>query len=736
MLGWLAALVIPLLIHLWSRRNYRETSWAAMEYLLAAAKRQSRRILFRQWLLLAVRMALIALVVLAVAEPYLQRAGIAPAVNGNTHRMLVLDGSYSMAYRPTDKTRFERAKELARQIVQESPQGDAFTLVVLSSPPRVVVAAPALDPAEIVREIDNLWLPQTTADLPATIAAIRRVVEDAQRENPRLSRHEVYFLTDMQRVTWAPKLSEAATTEFLEQTQALADAAMLYLIDLGQPAAENLAVTRLQAADSLLTVGREVQLEAEIKNFGRQSHKRQSVELLIDGRRVEHKDVALEPNGVASARFAYRFDAPADHAIEVRAEGDALEVDNHRYLAAPVRPSIRVLCVEGRPSGRSFRGAADYLAVALSPQSQKTGPGVIQAEVAPESALLDRNLAAYDCLFLCNVAQLTASEAHTLDAYLQNGGSLVFWLGDRVQADRYNDELGDGMGSLPGDKPHGRNGPSTENADSRSAVRRILPATIGPLADRAQFRLDPLAYRHPIVQPFRGPGEASLLTTPVFKYFKLTLPKPSRARTVLALGNGDPLIVEEAMRRGRVVLAATSAEPSWTGLPLWPSFVPLVQEIVAYCVRGRLEQRNLIVGDPIDVSTSVPEAEPPSIRTPDGRTHPAQRLVDGGASSLGYAQTWQSGVYQVKFGPPANRDELFAVNVNTVESDLTQIDAEQLRTEVWPGVPFVHQTSWRDLGATAPGSPIARGGRLHVDLLYAVLGLLLLDTFLAWRMGR
>ena len=40
MLGWLAAAAAPILIHLWSRRKYREMSWAAMEYLVAAAKRQ------------------------------------------------------------------------------------------------------------------------------------------------------------------------------------------------------------------------------------------------------------------------------------------------------------------------------------------------------------------------------------------------------------------------------------------------------------------------------------------------------------------------------------------------------------------------------------------------------------------------------------------------------------------------------------------------------------------------
>lgn len=712
MLGWLAVAAVPILIHLWSRRKYREMSWAAMEYLLAAVQHQSRRLRFEQWLLLAIRTALVVLIVLAVAEPYAERSGFAVTSNGHTHRLLVLDGSYSMGYQPTDKTRFERAKELARQIVEESPQGDGFTLVLMSSPPRVVVGTPALEPNEIVQEIDNLRLQHTSADLPATIAAIRQVVESVGRENPRLAQHEVYFLTDLQRITWAPKLPDAAAAEFQRQTADLSQSATLFLIDLGQPQAENLAVTNLRALDPVITVDRPVQLEVELQNFGHQPRNRQPVELLVDRRRIDQKLVDVAAEGVASVQFSHQFESADDHAVEIRAVGDALDVDNHRFLAVPVRQAIRALCINGRPSGTPFHGATDYLAVALAPQDVHA---LVQAEVAPESALLDRNLGGYDCVFFCNVAQFTASEASVLDAYLQGGGSLVFFLGDQVLPDRYNSELG-GAGE---------------------GGSHILPAEIGALDDKPQVRLDPLGYRHPILHPFRGRGEASLLTTPVLKHFKLTIPDDSAAKTVLALANGDPLVVEEPIHRGRVVLVATSAEPSWNAMPLWPSFVPLVQEIVAWCAGGRLKQQNLMVGEPLDAPIAASAAEAPlSVLGPDGRSHRAQLHTAGDYSALSYADTTQSGIYVAQCGPPLDRKEIFAVNLDTVESDLTQIDPEELRNDVWPGIPFVHQTSWEDLGSTGPGVPLRRGSRLHVSLLYAVLALLFLETFVAWKTGH
>jgi hypothetical protein len=714
MLAWLAAAAVPVVIHLWSRRKHREQSWAAMEYLLAAMKRQRRRIRLEQWLLLLLRTVLVVLIVAAVAEPYVERAGFAAAIRGNTHHMLVLDGSYSMGYQPTDRTRFERAKELARQMISRSPQGDAFTLVLMASPPRAVVATPTLEAAEIIREIDNLRLSHTPADLPATLRLVRQIVDEAGREQTRLVRHEVYFLTDLQRGTWAPKLATGATSEFLRQSDELAASAVLSIVDVGQPSAENLAVTSLRITDGLLSIGRRVALKVEIKNFGHQAKQRQPLELMVDGRRIERQELDVAAGALAARTFTYRFATPGDHRIEARAAGDGLEVDNHRFLAVTVRLAARVLCIEGRPAGRPFRGSADYVAAALATSHDASND--IQVERASEMALMDRNLDGYDCLFLCNVAQFTAGEASVLGSYLRRGGSLVFFLGDQVSAESYNRELG---GSGAGGEKR----------------LRILPANIGRQIDRPQFRLDPLGYRHALLRPFREGGETSLLTTPVFKYYQLLPSDDPRMETVVGFIGGDPLVVESAAQRGRVLMVATSAEPSWSGLPFWPSFVPLVQEMVSYGVLARVEQRNLMAGMPLKTSTTATAPGPVRVRTPDGETYPARVSGSGDQATISYADTSQSGIYTLRPEPPGEPRDTFAVNVDTRESDLEQVSLEELRNEVWPGIPFEHQTSWQELGVNSEAGSAGHYSRLPIAVLYVVLGLLFVETFVGWKMA-
>src|SRR5690606_20872515 len=139
-----------------------------------------------------------------------------------------------------------------------------------------------------------------------------------------------------------------------------------------------------------------------------------------------------------------------------------------------VKPHLRVLCVSGN------QGATYYLVNALDPD--RSDRSLVQAQVVPESALSEVDLETFDCVFISNVAQFTASEARLLESYLKRGGGLVFFLGDRVLAERYNREL----------------------AGQDEGRPRVLPVRLGEIAPESQYRFDPLDYRHPIVRAFRG----------------------------------------------------------------------------------------------------------------------------------------------------------------------------------------------------------------------------------------
>jgi hypothetical protein len=227
----------------------------------------------------------------------------------------------------------------------------------------------------------------------------------------------------------------------------------------------------------LATLAAEAVFQAEIQSFADQEMPRQSVELLIDGVRLAEQQVDVPPRGRASVSFSYRFEAAAEHVAQVRLADDQLPLDNQRWLSVPVRESIRVLCVYGRP------GETRHIALALSPE-RSDRPAVRVAE-AGESVILESDRAEYDCVVLSNIGRFSRDEASVLAQYVRSGGGLIVFLGDQAQLDSYNQELG---GERSGE--------------------RVLPARLLALSEEAKYGFDPLEY-YPIVGPFRGSTRAA-----------------------------------------------------------------------------------------------------------------------------------------------------------------------------------------------------------------------------------
>src|SRR5579864_7940348 len=88
-----ALISLPIIIHLINRMRFKRVRWAAMEFLLKSQKRNRRRLIIEQLILLALRCLLVLLAVLLVSR-YL---GFSFAMfEQNTVHVVLLDNTLSM----------------------------------------------------------------------------------------------------------------------------------------------------------------------------------------------------------------------------------------------------------------------------------------------------------------------------------------------------------------------------------------------------------------------------------------------------------------------------------------------------------------------------------------------------------------------------------------------------------------------------------------------------------------
>jgi hypothetical protein len=715
----IAATSLPILIHLLNRRKYREMRWAAMRFLIAALRKNQRRVKVEQWLLLAIRTLVILLVVSAMAKPFLESLGALPLLPGQkTHRVLALDGSLSMGYESGGATHFERAKALGAQLIRDARLGDALSIVLMGDPPRIIVgeASPSSNQQAVLKELEAITLPHGGTDLVASFEAIDRALEASP-----IPRKEVIFVTDLQAASWRRGTD---SLDALRRAVAKLETrrASSTVIDLGKDGGENRAVTDLRLDAPVVTVGGPApKLVATVRNFGPGSVPELKARLLIDGQ-LGPEQSALDVSAGAEATFAFSpsFATPGDHLVEVRINDDPLLLDNRRRLAVPVREFLNVLLVDGHFKTEAFQAETDYLAQALNPEAKSSGsPSVIHTEVASESQLGTRELANFDAVILCNIAQFTPAEVTTLDAYLKQGGGVVIFGGDQVVPDNYNDLLfAGGKGILPA----------------------RIAGTIGDAQNhRSAFDFDARDFKHPIVNIFYGAAAnviAGLTGAKTWQYHKLALPEDagSRAKVALWFSSGDPAIIEAPRFRGTVVQVATSADAGWTTWPLHQSFPPVMEQVVFQAASGRLSERNVRVGQPFDQALPASAAGATvEITRPDDVRQPSKLKPLGDVSLFHYEDTELSGAYRAKFGPPVGVESIFAANPDPIESDPLKLDRSGL-TEAVPGWKFTLLTNWKDL--TGNATSVGRHGELHRPLLYALLVLLIVESCLAWRFGH
>ncbi|MEE8116273.1 MAG: BatA domain-containing protein [Gemmatimonadales bacterium] len=198
----LAAAAIPALLHLLQRRVPPTVTFPAVRYLSETERRHSRRLKLRNLLLLLLRTALIALIVLAAARP------VARLPVGGTHGpsalALVVDNSLSSGAVVVGRRVVDILAGQARNAVRRLTSSDRLWLVLADGIPRQRSRAQAL------LILDSLDPEPVRLDIGRAVRSVARVVADDPLPG------EVLVVSDLQRTALSPGDAPAALTLLVE----------------------------------------------------------------------------------------------------------------------------------------------------------------------------------------------------------------------------------------------------------------------------------------------------------------------------------------------------------------------------------------------------------------------------------------------------------------------------------------------------------------------------------------
>lgn len=565
----LAGLAIPVLLHLTQREKKQIIRFPSLMFVRRIPYQSVRRRKIQHWLLLLVRVAALAMIILAFARPLISQSNL-PVVSGAGARELVvlLDTSYSMGF----AGRWESARAAAHEQINALSGGDRASVVLFSSGADIAVRSGT------ERSTLSAAVAAAKPGSGATRYAPALKVAGSILAESTLPRREVVLISDFQRTGWRG-----------EEGTRLPDGTVLTPVPVTNGADQvNVSVTAVSLARSTFSDQERITVTAGVTNRSEQSVSGAALTLEVNGIKHGTKPVQLEPGAAGSVEFEPVLVGGRNMKATVTLSPDALEADNtFHFVISPTEP-VRVTVLD-RGSAASSLYLARALAVSEAPR--------VEAVTRQPEALSDDVLRRSTAVVL-NDVPVSSPLARRLAAFVEQGGGLFVAAGERA--------------SWPSDVD-------------------LLPGFIGRPIDRSRgtaARVGALEFSHPVFEPFRAPRSGNFSTVPIYGYRDIS---PAKNAQVLARFDGTaPAVLERRVGRGRVLLWASTLDTTWSDLPRSNVFLPFVHRSLRHLAAYTEPRPWLNVGQVLDASTAALQGDAAQrvALTPSGKRVP---LEDEGA---------------------------------------------------------------------------------------------------------
>lgn len=656
LLAGMAAVTVPIVIHLFHKSRFRVVPWGAMHLLEAVLRKNTRRLRLEQLILLLLRCAIPVFLAICMARPVL--TGLEPLLGDEkSSTVLVLDNSYSMEAGGPGRSNFQQAVEAARQIVDHQPPNSDVAIVEMAGGAPTLLDEPMLDLDRVRGGLARSRSGFGAAEPPRALDRAREIASKMQNLH-----REIVVLSDFQKVSWGEEggLPGLARTQLADRLGKGPVKPALTFFKVGRDVIDNVSMEKPEFSRMILGVGQQLRVRATLHNHGEGSYPDLRVLLRVDGLQRTVAQTSLDPHAQAQVLFTHTFDQPGSHVVEVVADADPLAADNGWMSSIPVWDRVPVLLVSGDSNPEPLRGETDFVEIALRPYGAgKVEMADLLTTTTIEARDLDaKRLAEARVVLLANVPQLNEVQLKALDGFVREGGGLLIFPGNRINSAWYN---------------------TTLSADGRG----LLPLPVVSLAGSmnqagTQASIVSQHFEHSALGMFNDPRNGNLADAQIWLWYRMRAEAPGRradpALAVLArLDTGDPLLVEKPYGEGRVIQCAIPCDADWSNLPMRPFYLPLMQQLVTYLASKVHPPRNVDVGRPLVAFLPVADAGKKALLT-----DPDQKAVEVTVSNRGtrgvveFAQTQRPGLYVLE-APGGNRIH-FVVNTDRKESDLRRLD--------------------------------------------------------------
>jgi Aerotolerance regulator N-terminal len=531
----LSAISIPIIIHLFNFRRYKKLYFSNVRFLKEVVQESHSKSKLRQLLVLLCRCLVIALLVLAFAQPYIaSKQGV--TTSGAKAVSIFIDNSFSMMAVSQNGTLLEDAKNKASQIARSLNPSDKVQMVTqdFSS-----MQERWLNKDEFLDELQGLKVSPASRMLGEIMA---RQEDNLNHSGSPVK--EAFVISDFQK-------SVAGMSSFKAET-GISQA----FVPVTAETKNNIDIDTCWFTTPVHLPGKPEQLYVKIINYSSAQVTDKPIKLFINGVEKSTSSFSMAANSSTVITLSYVPDKSILQQGEVKIADYPISFDDDIFFSYRLSTGIPVLCIHNdSTSQNNSTGKTNSSLTYLYGKDS-----LFTLTEASENQLDYSTFPLYRLIILDEVPGITSGMSTELMHYLAKGGNLlVIPPSSAMDMDTYNNFL------------------SSLNLSQ-----------LGNL-DTTRLKVDKLNYESPIYAGVFEKKEHPNMDLPVVnKHYRILHNTKIPYENLMKLDNGDDLLDVFQYQRSHVYLLSVSLSDAFSNFRKHAIFVPTLYNIGLYSSPGQI----------------------------------------------------------------------------------------------------------------------------------------------------
>tara|TARA_B110000263_G_scaffold69391_1_gene60382 strand:+ start:1846 stop:3900 length:2055 start_codon:yes stop_codon:yes gene_type:complete len=601
----LFGLTIPLIIHLYNLRKSKTMDFSSIQHIQALEKKNIKKLKIIQWLLIFLRMGIIASLIFMFSGPLIINKSIWIPSEKESTAVIIIDNSASMSVKNEQDSFLDQAKENIPKILSTF-EGLVNLKVIQTTPPIEIYSGIVENGANL--DYTNWKIPQSNGkdNLWNLVDSLLNSIDST------LPNKECFILSDFQSVP-----SQSLKDKFLDWRLYFLSSDLLN---------DNIAIKEISSINQIKMPNDLLKLDAKIENMGRNEIKNLPVELYLNNERVGQIVSNFKSN--TNKEFSFQVYPGKSGVVSGKVEipPDNFLLDNKQTFELNIPEQISCKVIASSENGlliiktvlQSISGEDEFLDLELK----------LLSEI--ERIYLDET----DVLIVEDPLIIKPMAIESIKRFLNEGGSIIWFSGKNYK--NINEQV-------------------TSNLSLPIFLEEI------ELDKKSYLTVKVVDRKNPLLQDFNIRNLEESLPK-IFIYNSVN--KKNDHNSILDLNNDDPFLIKIPYSGSQIYFFTSPLDMKWNDFTIKGLLVPLIHRLLILSATNELNTQRIEINNPkiISLSNELINKEW-SVKLPSGRKilvipdYINEVIIFEETTELGSYEVFADGIFYTAFSTKLSINE-------------------------------------------------------------------------------